>query len=74
MRESKQKCGNFTVIAGNLEGLWQAACLYFFDKCKIGADFALKVLNWNDDTIIRLQLWDIAGICSLIGVKNYNIQ
>jgi hypothetical protein len=21
MRESKQKCGNFTVIAGNLEGL-----------------------------------------------------
>jgi hypothetical protein len=22
MRESKQKCGNFTVIAGNLEGLY----------------------------------------------------
>ena len=24
-------------------------------------DFALKVLNWDDDTLIRLQLWDIAG-------------
>lgn len=27
----------------------------------IGVDFALKILNMNDDTIIRLQLWDIAG-------------
>jgi hypothetical protein len=25
MRESKQKCGNFTVIAGNLEGLLNVA-------------------------------------------------
>lgn len=25
-------------------------------------DFALKVLNWDADTIVRLQLWDIAGI------------
>ena len=24
-------------------------------------DFALKVINWDADTIIRLQLWDIAG-------------
>lgn len=24
-------------------------------------DFALKVLNWDQNTIIRLQLWDIAG-------------
>ena len=24
-------------------------------------DFALKVLNWDADTIVRLQLWDIAG-------------
>lgn len=21
----------------------------------------MKVLNWNDEAIIRLQLWDIAG-------------
>ncbi|RWS20362.1 ras-related protein Rab-32-like isoform X2, partial [Leptotrombidium deliense] len=27
----------------------------------IGVDFALKVLNWDENTIIRLQLWDIAG-------------
>ena len=28
---------------------------------QIGVDFALKVLNWDDHIIIRLQLWDIAG-------------
>ena len=27
----------------------------------IGVDFALKVINWDTDTLIRLQLWDIAG-------------
>lgn len=30
-------------------------------KSTIGVDFALKVLNLNPDTIVRLQLWDIAG-------------
>lgn len=30
-------------------------------KATIGVDFALKVLPWPDNTIIRLQLWDIAG-------------
>ncbi|XP_045896884.1 ras-related protein Rab-38 [Micropterus dolomieu] len=29
-------------------------------RATIGVDFALKVLNWNSETI-RLQLWDIAG-------------
>jgi GTPase SAR1 family protein len=24
-------------------------------------DFALKVINWDPKTIVRLQLWDIAG-------------
>lgn len=36
----------------------------FFSKhyrATIGVDFALKVINWDDDTLIRLQLWDIAG-------------
>ena len=28
---------------------------------QIGVDFALKVLNWDQNTLIRLQLWDIAG-------------
>eukprot|EP01090_Pellita_catalonica_P019399 TRINITY_DN6591_c0_g1_i1.p1 TRINITY_DN6591_c0_g1~~TRINITY_DN6591_c0_g1_i1.p1 ORF type:complete len:216 (-),score=38.83 TRINITY_DN6591_c0_g1_i1:34-681(-) len=27
----------------------------------IGVDFALKVINWDDKTKVRLQLWDIAG-------------
>ena len=33
---------------------------------KIGVDFALKVLNWDADTIVRLQLWDIAGMYDII--------
>jgi GTPase SAR1 family protein len=28
---------------------------------QIGVDFALKVINWDDKSIVRLQLWDIAG-------------
>ncbi len=27
-----------------------------------GVDFALKVLRWDGDTVVRLQLWDIAGL------------
>lgn len=30
-------------------------------RATIGVDFALKVINWDQKTIIRLQLWDIAG-------------
>uniref|UniRef100_A0A2P2IC37 Ras-related protein Rab n=2 Tax=Hirondellea gigas TaxID=1518452 RepID=A0A2P2IC37_9CRUS len=30
-------------------------------RATIGVDFALKVLNWDTNTVIRLQLWDIAG-------------
>ena len=30
-------------------------------RATIGVDFDLKVINWDADTLIRLQLWDIAG-------------
>ncbi|XP_069564168.1 ras-related protein Rab-38 [Brachyistius frenatus] len=30
-------------------------------RATIGVDFALKVLNWDHKTLVRLQLWDIAG-------------
>lgn len=30
-------------------------------KSTIGVDFALKVLQWENDIVVRLQLWDIAG-------------
>ncbi|XP_043928143.1 ras-related protein Rab-38 [Protopterus annectens] len=30
-------------------------------RATIGVDFALKVLNWDVETVVRLQLWDIAG-------------
>uniref|UniRef100_A0A3Q2XU07 Zgc:162171 n=1 Tax=Hippocampus comes TaxID=109280 RepID=A0A3Q2XU07_HIPCM len=30
-------------------------------RATIGVDFALKVLQWDHATVVRLQLWDIAG-------------
>lgn len=30
-------------------------------RATIGVDFALKVVNWDEQTLVRLQLWDIAG-------------
>uniref|UniRef100_F6YG07 Ras-related protein Rab n=2 Tax=Monodelphis domestica TaxID=13616 RepID=F6YG07_MONDO len=30
-------------------------------RATIGVDFALKVLQWDPETVVRLQLWDIAG-------------
>lgn len=30
-------------------------------KATIGVDFALKTIQYDDNTVIRLQLWDIAG-------------
>ncbi|KAG7251076.1 hypothetical protein CRUP_016375 [Coryphaenoides rupestris] len=29
-------------------------------RATIGVDFALKVLQWDSSTVVRLQLWDIA--------------
>lgn len=28
---------------------------------QLGIDFALKVINWDPNTVVRLQFWDIAG-------------
>lgn len=39
----------------------QLVFLVDLDFENIGVDFALKVINWDTDTLIRLQLWDIAG-------------
>ncbi|KAH3766893.1 Ras family protein [Pelomyxa schiedti] len=30
-------------------------------KTTVGVDFSLKVLKWDEETLVRLQLWDIAG-------------
>uniref|UniRef100_UPI0037E8C4A3 ras-related protein Rab-32 n=1 Tax=Semicossyphus pulcher TaxID=241346 RepID=UPI0037E8C4A3 len=30
-------------------------------KSSIGVDFALKTIEWDQRTVVRLQLWDIAG-------------
>lgn len=38
-------------------------------RTTIGVDFALKVLQWDSDTVIRLQLWDIAGLPQLCTPK-----
>ncbi|TKR72417.1 hypothetical protein L596_019864 [Steinernema carpocapsae] len=31
-------------------------------KATIGVDFALKILLWDVDTLIRLQIWDISAV------------
>jgi Ras-related protein Rab-32 len=33
---------------------------------QIGVDFALKEINWDSKTLVRLQLWDIAGKQSVL--------
>ncbi|XP_018412865.1 PREDICTED: ras-related protein Rab-32 isoform X2 [Nanorana parkeri] len=30
-------------------------------RATIGMDFALKIIDWDNGTLVRLQLWDIAG-------------
>ncbi|KFM64996.1 Ras-related protein Rab-32B, partial [Stegodyphus mimosarum] len=30
-------------------------------KITIGVDFAIKSLQWDENTLVTLQLWDIAG-------------
>lgn len=47
-------------------------------RATIGVDFALKVLNWDQNTIIRLQLWDIAGnisfkINKFVRISNWDL-
>ena len=43
-------------------------------RATIGVDFALKVLNWDPHTIIRLQLWDIAGWSSVFSSLSFLCQ
>jgi len=50
------KCGKTSII--------QRYCYDKFEKdytTTVGADFARKVIPWDENTTIRLQLWDIAG-------------
>lgn len=30
-------------------------------KATVGVDFALKVVKWDDRTVVRVQMWDVAG-------------
>lgn len=32
-------------------------------KPSIGVDFFMKTIEWDANTLVRLQLWDIAGEC-----------
>uniref|UniRef100_A0A7E4W9T3 Ras-related protein Rab-32 n=1 Tax=Panagrellus redivivus TaxID=6233 RepID=A0A7E4W9T3_PANRE len=35
-------------------------------KATIGVDFATKIVQWNDNRLIRLQFWDISGQFELL--------
>lgn len=41
-------------------------------RATIGVDFALKVINWDSKTLVRLQLWDIAGKKSFFQFQQVN--
>lgn len=44
-------------------------------RATIGVDFALKVLQWDSSTVVRLQLWDIAGWSrSFNSLVQYNVR
>ena len=65
----KLRFGSVLVSARNHTECITLSKLLFvvLDIClQIGVDFALKVLNWDADTIVRLQLWDIAGMYDII--------
>ncbi|MEQ2208306.1 hypothetical protein XENOCAPTIV_021203 [Xenoophorus captivus] len=42
-------------------------------RATIGVDFALKVLNWDYKTVVRLQLWDIAVLDAAIPVPIHDL-
>eukprot|EP01113_Clastostelium_recurvatum_P010455 TRINITY_DN15203_c0_g1_i1.p1 TRINITY_DN15203_c0_g1~~TRINITY_DN15203_c0_g1_i1.p1 ORF type:complete len:220 (-),score=31.64 TRINITY_DN15203_c0_g1_i1:84-698(-) len=49
-------CGKTSLIHRYVQGV-------FSDKLRgtIGVDFALKLLHWDTETNVTLQLWDVAG-------------
>eukprot|EP01127_Copromyxa_protea_P008925 TRINITY_DN2060_c0_g1_i1.p1 TRINITY_DN2060_c0_g1~~TRINITY_DN2060_c0_g1_i1.p1 ORF type:complete len:204 (-),score=36.36 TRINITY_DN2060_c0_g1_i1:47-658(-) len=56
------------VVVGNANaGKTSLIKRYCFDtfsknyKATIGSDFAMKTINLNDNTVLKLQFWDIAG-------------
>ncbi|RWS26171.1 ras-related protein Rab-32-like isoform X1 [Leptotrombidium deliense] len=49
-------------VHNHFSSKYRATTIFFSSPIfQIGLDFALKVLNWDKNTIVRLQLWDIAG-------------
>lgn len=41
-------------------------------RTTIGMDFALKIIDWDNGTLVRLQLWDIAGMSSSKCINSYS--
>ncbi|KAM9341567.1 ras-related protein Rab-32 [Symphorus nematophorus] len=56
------------LVMGDLNVGKSSIVLRYVNKCfdetykaSIGVDFALKTIEWDSKTVVRLQLWDIAG-------------
>jgi Ras-related protein Rab-32 len=49
-------CGKTSIIKRYVHGIHSQRY-----QSTIGVDFAMKVLQWDANTLIRLQLWDIGG-------------
>lgn len=38
-------------------------------RATVGVDFALKTIELEHRTVVRIQLWDIAGECKLLATE-----
>lgn len=48
--------GKTSIVQRYVHGAFSA-----HQKATVGVDFGLKVIKWDENVTVRLQIWDIAG-------------